>query len=242
MNVKYVYTNGCSYSDGTGLKNTIVEDGKVTYPDRYSRFLSKKFNAVDVNEARGGESNQRIWRKTLEWIANNQDKLDETVFVIQLTYPVRNEIWYKTPQNNGELSEEDKHWWGAQHGHDGYTAWDTSQRDTSVDRDEINFDFVPDNKTSSEISWKYVIGLQSYFESNNIKYIFFEGDINEHGFLDKTCKIAELVNFDYFYDEGFLQSATSEWRQMLTPCNHPNEEIQVEWADKLYNFINEVWS
>ena len=46
MVIKYVYTNGCSYSDGTGLKNTKVEDGKVTYLDRYSTVLSKKFNAI----------------------------------------------------------------------------------------------------------------------------------------------------------------------------------------------------
>ena len=25
--------------------------------------------------------------------------------------------------------------------------------------------------------------------------IFFEGDIHKHGFLDKTCKITELVDF-----------------------------------------------
>jgi len=238
MVIKYVYTNGCSYSDGTGLKNTKVEDGKVTYLDRYSTVLSKKFNAIDVNEARGGESNQRIWRKTFNWIANNTDKLNETVFVIQLTYPVRNEIWSKYKDWNGEISEEDKHWWGAQFGHDGYSAWDHNERDTSVDRDEINFNYVPHNKECSEISWRYVLGLQSYFKSNNIKYIFFEGDINKHGFMDRDCDIAELVDFKYFYGESFLKSAGIR----KTECNHPNEEVQIEWADKLYNFINGVWS
>tara|TARA_R110002051_G_C8690699_1_gene492970 strand:- start:25 stop:741 length:717 start_codon:yes stop_codon:yes gene_type:complete len=237
MNIKYVYTTGCSYSDGTGLKNTEVEDGKVTYLDKYSRFLSKKFNAIDVNEARGGESNQRIHRKTFNWIANNQDKLNETLFVIQLTYPVRNEIWSKYKDNNAEISEEDRHWWGAQFGHDGYSAWDHNERDTSVDRDEINFNYVPHNKECSEISWRYVLGLQSYFESKNIKYIFFEGDRNPDGFMDRDCNITKLINFDYFYEEPFLYSAENR----LTECNHPNEEVQIEWANKLYSFYKEKY-
>tara|TARA_R110000796_G_scaffold124017_3_gene238410 strand:- start:1866 stop:2582 length:717 start_codon:yes stop_codon:yes gene_type:complete len=237
MNIKYVYTNGCSYSDGTGLKNTEVDEGKVTYIDKYSGFLSKKFNSTDVNEARGGESNQRIYRKTFDWITNNQDKLEETIFVIQLTYPVRNEIWSVYKDNNAEISDADRHWWGAQYGHDGYSAWDHNERDTSVDRDEINFNYVPTNKECSEISWRYVLGLQSYFESKNIKYIFFEGDRNPDGFMDRDCNITKLINFDYFYEEPFLKSAENR----LTECNHPNEEVQIEWADKLYNFINESW-
>ena len=94
-----------------------------------------------------------------------------------------------------------------------------------------------DNKTCSEITWRYVISLQSFFKINNIKYIFFEGDINKEGFLDKTCKIAELVDFDYFYQVPFLDSAGNR----VTECNHPNAEVQIEWADKLYNFIGELY-
>jgi len=102
------------------------------------------------------------------------------------------------------------------------------------DKNEINFTYVPGNKSASEITWRYVISLQSFFKSNNIKYIFFEGDINKDGFLDKTCKIAELVDFDYFYEEPFLGSAGNR----VTECNHPDAEVQTEWAEKLYNFIN----
>ena len=227
MNIKHIYTNGCSYTAGHGLENEIEE--------RYSKFLADKFGAEDINQSEGGGSNQRIFRTTLDWISENQDKLKDTVFVIQLTYPVRNEIWCKRSWENdfGNISN----WHGAQFGHDGYTAWEAHERDTSIDKDEINFNYTPDNKTSSEITWRYVISLQSFSKINNIKYIFFEGDINEHGFLDKTCKIAELVNFDCFYQEPFLGSA----RNRVTECNHPNAEVQIEWADKLYSFYKEKY-
>ncbi len=238
-NIKYVYSNGCSYTEGCGLDNPEKE--------RYSKFLADKFNAEDINQSEGGCSNQRICRITYDWISENQDKLKDTLFVLQLSYPVRNEIWVsRASQDNfdhhggwidSEFYDAGGRWEGAQFGHDGYTAWETHQRDTSVDKDEINFNYVPDNKTSSEITWRYVISLQSFFKINNIKYIFFEGDINEHGFLDKTCKIAELVNFDCFYQEPFLGSA----RNRVTECNHPNAEVQIEWADKLYSFYKEKY-
>jgi len=226
-NIKYVYSNGCSYTEGCGLDNPEKE--------RYSKFLADKFNAEDINQSEGGCSNQRISRTTFDWISENQDKLKDTLFVIQLSYPVRNEIWCKRTweDNYGNISN----WHGAQYGHDGYTAWEAHERDTSVDKNEINFNYVPDNKSASEITWGYVISLQSFFKFNNIKYIFFEGDINKDGFLDKTCKIAELLDFDYFYNEGFKNSA----KNRLTECDHPNKEVQIEWTDKLYNFIKELY-
>ena len=227
MNIKHIYTNGCSYTAGYGLENEVEE--------RYSKLLADKFGAKDINQSEGGCSNQRIFRITLDWISENQDKLKDTVFVIQLTYPVRNEIWVDRiwRDDYGNTS----HWFGAQFGHDGYTAWEHHERDTSVDKNEINFNYVPDNKSSSEITWRYVLGLQSFFKLNNIKHIFFEGDIQRDGFLDKTCKIAELVDFDCFYQEPFLGSA----RNRVTECNHPNAEVQIEWADKLYSFYKEKY-
>jgi hypothetical protein len=227
--VKYLYTNGCSYTEGCGLDNPEKE--------RYSKLLADKFNAEDINQSEGGCSNQRICRITYDWISENQDKLKDTLFVLQLSYPVRNEIWVSRTWEDTEPSSafygNKSHWFGAQFGHDGYTAWEHNERDTSVDKDELNFNYIPDNKTCSEITWRYVISLQSFFKINNIKYIFFEGDIK----LDPTCKITELVDFDYFYPERFLQSAGIR----KTECNHPNKEVQVEWADKLYNFIKELY-
>ena len=57
------------------------------------------------------------------------------------------------------------------------------------------------------------------------------------GKINKESDIAKLIDFNYFYDEGFLQSAGSR----LTSCNHPNEKVQIEWANKLYNFVNKVY-
>jgi hypothetical protein len=47
-----------------------------------------------------------------------------------------------------------------------------------------------------------------------------------------------LFDKKYFYPETFYQYAGED---RLTVCKHPNAEVQVEWADKLYNFIKEVY-
>ena len=68
-NIKYVYSNGCSYTEGCGLDNPVKE--------RYSKFLADKFGAEDINQSEGGGSNQRIFRTTYDWISENQDKLKD---------------------------------------------------------------------------------------------------------------------------------------------------------------------
>ncbi len=224
---KYLYTNGCSYTEGCGLDNQTEE--------RYSKILSNRLGIEDINQSDGGGSNQRIFRTTFDWISQNLNKLKDTLFVIQLSYPVRNEIWVSRTWRD-EFGNEG-HWFGAQFGHDGYTAWEAHERDTSIDKDEINFNYVPDNTTCSDITWRYVISLQSFFKSNDINYIFFEGDRNQEGKLIKTTELAKLVDFDYFYEEPFLTSAGTR----VTDCNHPNHEVQIEWAEKLYKFIKKIY-
>jgi hypothetical protein len=228
--IKYLYSNGCSYTEGYGLENPKEQ--------RYSKILADSLGAEDINESLGGESNQRIYRKTFDWISNNKSKLDDTLFVIQLSYPVRNEIWFSKKQQNGKLDEKDKHWYGAQFGHDGYTAWESHQRDTSVDKEEINFNYVPPNYVTSDISWRYVLGLQSFFKVNNIKHIFFEGHIHDDdGSMNKKSKLFDLVDETNFFNIGFRNSAGDR----LTPCSHPNKEVQKEWAEKLLTFFGSLY-
>jgi len=237
-NIKYVYSNGCSFAEGCGLDNPKKE--------RYSKLIADKFGAEDINQSSGGGSNQRIFRTTFEWISENQDKLKNTLFVIQLTYPIRNEIWVNGEHIIKERQLDQVEWSGgwihSGHGDDG--RWVTSkfghkiQVDSTV-REKVNFNYVPHNKECSEITWRYALGLQSYFKSNNIKYIFFDGGINR---LDKTCKIAELVDFIYMtptYLELSRKFYQGVIQDKMTKCNHPNEEVQIEWADKLYSFYQD---
>jgi hypothetical protein len=265
--MKYLYTIGCSYSEGHGLDDPEKE--------RYSKFLAEKLGCEDLNRALGGASNQRIFRKIFEYIVDNPDKLTETMFVIQVTYPMRNEVTINSAYSNFIVEDEQKkivytgedsgvptdlpsnerdYWVHSQVGNEGKItrwggAWEEWQKPDSEGR---NLMYIPKEETLQDVTWRWLISLQSFFKLNNIKYIFFQGssdyglehhlDANQSYIRDDQTiwsrPIHKLCDTKYFYPETFYQYAGED---RLTVCKHPNAEVQVEWADKLYNFIKEVY-
>ena len=97
--MKYLYTNGCSFTEGVDLENPLKE--------RWSKRLSENLSLKGINEGLGGGSNQRIMRKTIDWIVSNPNKIRETLFVIQVTYPSR----YETYDENKDTFEREN-WTG----------------------------------------------------------------------------------------------------------------------------------
>ena len=113
--MKYLVSCGCSWVEGYG-----TSDKK----NRLSTLMASKYNLEDINLAEGGGSNQMIFRKVTEWINNNKDKVNETLFLIGWTESTRFEYWddlnneYKkidvaTFENTNKdhyTKEELKHW------------------------------------------------------------------------------------------------------------------------------------
>jgi hypothetical protein len=90
--MKYLVSNGCSFTEGVGLvpgrplrKGDAIFGEKVK-PYRYSGILSKKLGIEDINLSRGGAPNERIFGTTIDWIAKNIEKCNDTLFVIQWSY------------------------------------------------------------------------------------------------------------------------------------------------------------
>ena len=100
-----LYTNGCSFTQGhkehtLEVAEDRVHDIKKDAPWAWPRNLEDYFDKV-INEGWCGGSNNRIFRRTLEY-AVQQDNLDNHIFILQLTNVYRSE-WY---------SEDDKCWVG----------------------------------------------------------------------------------------------------------------------------------
>ena len=55
--------------------------------------------------------------------------------------------------------------------------------------------------------------------------------------MDKKSKLYDLVDETNFFNIGFRNSAGDR----LTPCSHPNEEVQKEWAEKLLTFFGSLY-
>lgn len=112
-----LYTNGCSWTAGGGLEPFFLH-GHNGVPDHDRRLsllwphhLGKLLGADKVyNLANGCGSNQRILRKTYNWLmSKTPEELAETVAVIQFTEWSRFEKY--DPPNNSNLWEDESAYW-----------------------------------------------------------------------------------------------------------------------------------
>ena len=69
--MKYLYINGDSFC-GDG-----IDEGKT-----FGELCAKKYDLKIEKDWKGGSSNHRIYRTTVDFVMNNQDILDETLFII----------------------------------------------------------------------------------------------------------------------------------------------------------------
>jgi hypothetical protein len=94
--IKYLVTNGCSYSAGACMYTGDDEEVKKNQnKNRFSKKLSEKLNCEEINLARPGGSNDRIFRTTFDWIQENKEKVKDTLFIIGLTAFARVDLYDK---------------------------------------------------------------------------------------------------------------------------------------------------
>ena len=225
--MKYLYNIGCSFSEGNGLsedegltegKQPSVEGIEFEKTFRYSALLAKKLHLQEINEATGGGSNQRIFRKVWDWISTNTDKLSETLFIIQWTFPIRAEYFRKI-QRGDNTGYPKRKWY---HVRWAYQLWE-------------NFD-APDRTSSSNQTIRMILSLQSFFKENGIKFIFFEGDdTHNEGSINYTSDLGKLIDLNYWILESFVGYSGKE----LTLNGHPNKKMQIEWTNKLEKLIKD---
>ena len=83
---KYLYANGCSWVDGDELQDREEQ--------RFSQLLCNDLNLEEINQAIAGCNNETIIKNTKEWILENKELIDETIFIIGFTAESRsNSNW-----------------------------------------------------------------------------------------------------------------------------------------------------
>jgi hypothetical protein len=247
--MKYLYNIGCSFSEGNGIgedrgmlncKSPNWDEIRALEAKlRYSAVLSEKLGLKEINEAGGGGSNQRIFRKTWNWIAENLELLSETIFVIQWTYPSRSEYWKKTtdtpstPRAAGTWHHQDLQLEMEQR-----LKMFREEPEVAKKWDEKGLwpqPSWPSPNSASNVTLRYILSLQSFFKQNNIKFIFFEGDDLSGANVNFTSNLGKLVDLDYWILESFVRYSGKE----LTLNNHPNKKMQILWSEKLEKFIKD---
>jgi|688.fasta_scaffold378567_2 hypothetical protein len=101
-----LFTNGCSFTYGSGLK---FNNDEIRLKQVWTHHLGNKLNANSiVNLAIGCASNQRIVRTTYNWFFEQYDGKEEVIAVIQLTDCGRYEV-YNT-DNFYDLTNDELRW------------------------------------------------------------------------------------------------------------------------------------
>jgi hypothetical protein len=103
---KYLYINGSSISSGGGFEEyEYRKDVRYAYLEKgielpktqiectYGFHISEHFNLKLINEAKSGSGIDRLIRSTLDWILNNKDKIDNTIFIFEIQSGIRLD-WY----------------------------------------------------------------------------------------------------------------------------------------------------
>jgi hypothetical protein len=103
---KYLYANGSSVTAGGGFEpmqhrqdvRTLYIQKGINLPETqlecsYPFFVAEKLNLKVINDAKNGSGIDRLIRTSIDWIMNNEDKLEETIFLFEPQFGIRLD-WY----------------------------------------------------------------------------------------------------------------------------------------------------
>jgi len=247
--MKYLYYNGDSFcGDGVELNES------------FGQLLGDKYN-LEVNHAwAGGSSSQRIYRITVNYIMNNQSKLQDTLFLIGWTKPTRFELYHTIREkyiqvghynfylmlNNKPLSflNEDQN-----------PPW-VDEYDVSTEFKKEYVEKFVDIDTMLEDHLRRVYSLECILKANNCKYLFwnaFQDTCILHPDLPDTIplwnKAVEIFDWenwilpDSSFDEYLEQFPHGDVRQKPSapnylPDDHPNELGHQKWFEVVSSVID----
>jgi len=180
MNNKYLFVNGTSISHAGGfepynirkeIRDAYIEKG-IKLPESqlecsYGFHLSKSLNLDLIDYSKSGSGIDRLVRTTSDWILENQEKIDKTIFILEVMNGLRLD-WYVKEWNdygvcNASLNEKGEYPFTLVH------TW-----------------FEDDKEEQNKWNEKYYESITSWF--NN----FF--DLNEH-FKNETKKLLFFISY-----------------------------------------------
>ena len=122
----------------------------------YATLIAQELDATLVCDAQSGGSNPRIIRTTQKWIADNQDKLHDTVIVIQWTTWEREEWLHKATWYQVNASGVD---------------WVPEELQQRYKEYIVSVDWDIKTKQAHQAAWE----LHQQLLSKKIRHLFFSG-------------------------------------------------------------------
>jgi hypothetical protein len=211
--IKSIYVNGCSFSCSGGMhweavrksykdihNIDITDDNVKDYG--YANLIAKHYNLEIINESIPGGSTNRLIRKTYEYIHANVDKINETIFILELPPGWRDEFYSNVLNRTINLT------CGLIYSPDtdltevanGYPPGDVKMfynEFLNYFQNFVDFPFE-DMKTCNNL-----VGLLSFIKLKNLKYILIDGIGFEKYLTNKHLQIDEY-NFCKFDSEYLM--------------------------------------
>ena len=211
MTNKTLYTNGCSFSTG----NIHPPDDDKPWPI----LLQKHYGYDLINEAIEGGSNNRIIRKTIEFVEDFEDY--ENLFIV---------IGW-TSNQRWEFYNGDK--WQQIGAHDSKLDKLFLKSFYSEDMSIFNFELQ-------------VLLLGSYLKNKKIKFLFFHGfdtyggfeNVNE--FTGREYYYSEKSFKDIIADEPWCSPDGVYNTTLSGDDSHPNNKGHKIWSELLIKYIDGV--
>ena len=158
MIVKKLYTIGDSWTYGWGLPGPHIPGRNKEHA--WPTLLSQEFNCELINEAWGGAPNDWMFRKTVEWVCK-QDNLDNVIVIVGWVEPSRRE-----EASGGDIS---------------LITNFISPHDTKQYKPFLEYH---NDELAHYKSICYVVALQEFLKSKNIKYLFYQPWYDLLGIVD----------------------------------------------------------
>ena len=222
---KYIVSCGCSWVEGYGTSNK---------ENRLSSLISKHYDAIDINLAEGGGSNEMIFRKIFDWIQDNTDKLKDTLFLIGWTESTRFEYWDNIREEYGKID---------------VSSFTNANREKD-NKDEINhWNFYWKNyfgeKECLKKTNQYIFSLNNIFQNNNCNYLFFNsiGKLTE---LTKKYYPNQLHMYDDFIESSWEKFCGGNYQDIkdgeglsyyAKNDGHPSDKGNRIWFEELIKYI-----
>lgn len=257
--VKRIWATGCSHTQGGGLQSqqsrTWYSKHNIHYNDitevSYVRWLSDILKLEWINTAKSGTGLKRLLRKTWEYINEvGLEKTKETFFILQINNPlVRMEFWCNDLNRYLVVNTrwDDK----------GNLEWIESKDDHPIaSRDKSYFENHTHHikhyiENYYDLKGEYdklgmgLVGLISFFELNNIKYMIEGTDTFILSYLERFIPQYKkhLINIEGFTALNIWayknKSLIEDETEGYSKDNHAGIFAQKIWASKLNEFIKQ---
>lgn len=229
--MKYLYTNGCSWTAGDEINHyNAIMTNNLRYYNTWPWYLKEKLDIpILINEATGGGSNKRIFRKTVNFIDNyiKSGKNPKDLMIVNgWSTEERTEVAVKNFKADTQYVRFLIH-----RALDGF-ALDSHTTNLIEQYHKIYYELY-DTDIAIEETVFYLKTLRTLTKGWGITYFDFPALV-----FWKNQYHPYLNNLHDFHVKSFIETV-NEHSWPTHKFGHPTIETHQKWADVLFSFIQE---